>query len=127
MTKHPIESRNGVVSAGFTLVELMVVLVILAVGMLPLALVQTRAQQDVFEAGQFTTAVNLAQLQMESTKSVGFANAISDSGMTDGVYNWNTQVTPVSIGLNQITVTVTWNEKGNQRNIALTNLISVKN
>ena len=127
MNKHLIEKRSGVLNAGFTLVELMVVLVILAVGMLPLALVQTRAQQDVFEAGQFTTAVNLAQLQMESTKSVGFANAVSDSGMTNGIYNWNTQVTPVSIGLNQITVTVTWNEKGDQRNLALTNLITVKN
>ncbi|MCH7549593.1 MAG: prepilin-type N-terminal cleavage/methylation domain-containing protein [Candidatus Krumholzibacteriota bacterium] len=51
-------------NSGFTLVELMVVLVILTIGLLPLALVQTRAQQDVFETGQFSNAVQIAQLQI---------------------------------------------------------------
>jgi len=109
MTRHTHTQPNN---AGFSLVELMVVLVILTVGLLPLALVQTRAQQDVFESGQFSEAVQVANLQMESAKSLGFGNAAADSGVADGVYTWNRQVQPVggTTGLDQITVTVSWNE-----------------
>lgn len=110
--------------AGFTLIELMVVLVILTIGLLPLALVQTRAQQDVFESGQFSDAVQVAQLQMESAKSLGFGNIPSDSGMVDAVYNWNRQVTNVSPGLDQISLNVSWSEKGKPRNVLFRNLIA---
>ena len=75
------DNRN-IRSAGFTLIELMVVLIILAIGLLPLALVQTRAQQDVFESGQFSDAVQIAQLQMESAKSLGFGNIVAGVAAT---------------------------------------------
>lgn len=113
-------------NSGFTLVELMVVLVILTIGLLPLALVQTRAQQDVLETGQFSNAVQLAQLQMESAKALGFGNIPSDSGMVDVVYNWNRQVQNISPGLDQITLNVSWSEKGKPRNIVIRNLISTR-
>lgn len=119
-------NNRNIRSAGFTLVELMVVLVILAIGLLPLALVQTRAQQDVFESGQFSDAVQIAQLQMESAKSLGFGNIVADSGMVDGIYNWNRQLQNVSPGLDQISVSITWSEKGKQRSVAVNNLISTR-
>ena len=106
------DNARNIRSGGFTLVELMVVLVILTIGLLPLALVQTRAQQDVFESGQFSDAIQVAQLQMESAKSLGFGNIPSDSGVVDNVYNWNRNVQNVSLGLDQITLTVAWSEKG---------------
>lgn len=112
--------------AGFTLVELMVVLVILTIGLLPLAIIQTRAQQDVFEAGQFSEAVNVAQLQIESAKALGFGNIQPDSGLVDGVYTWNMQVAPVAgfQGLEQITVSVGWDEKGRTRGITVFDRVS---
>jgi prepilin-type N-terminal cleavage/methylation domain-containing protein len=109
--------------AGFSLVELMVVLVILTIGLLPLALVQTRAQQDVFESGQYSEAVQVAQLQMESAKSLGFGNIAADSGTVD-VYAWNRQVQNIQFGLDQLRVTVSWNEKGNQRTLAVMDRIA---
>ena len=112
-------------NAGFSLVELMVVLVILAIGLLPLALIQTRAQQDVFESGQYTEALQVAQLQMESVKSQGFGNAVTDSGVVE-VYTWRTTVNNVSLGLDQITVEVRWNEKGRQRNVQIMDRISFR-
>jgi prepilin-type N-terminal cleavage/methylation domain-containing protein len=111
--------------AGFSLVELMVVLVILAIGLLPLALIQTRAQQDVFESGQYTEALQVAQLQMEAVKSQGFGNAVTDSGLVD-VYTWQTTVNNVSFGLDQIVVEVRWNEKGRQRNVQIMDRISFR-
>jgi prepilin-type N-terminal cleavage/methylation domain-containing protein len=111
--------------AGFSLVELMVVLVILAIGLLPLALIQTRAQQDVFESGQYTEALQVAQLQMEAAKSQGFGNAVTDSGLVE-VYTWRATVSNVSFGLDQIVVEVEWNEKGRQRNIQIMDRISFR-
>lgn len=110
---------------GFSLVELMVVLVILTIGLLPLALVQTRAQQDVFESGQFSDALNVAEMQMETAKSMGFGNAATDSGVVD-IYAWRTTVTNVSFGLDRITVNVRWNEKGERRAVQVVNMISFR-
>jgi prepilin-type N-terminal cleavage/methylation domain-containing protein len=112
-------------SAGFSLVELMVVLVILTIGLLPLALIQTRAQQDVFESGQYTEALQVAQLQMEVAKSSGFGNVATDSGLVD-VYTWRATVSNVSFGLDQVVVDVRWNEKGRQRNIQIMDRLSFR-
>ncbi len=116
---------SNIKTAGFSLVELMVVLVILTIGLLPLALVQTRAQQDVFEAGQFSEALHVAQMQMETVKSQGFGTAASDSGAVS-VYNWNTQITNVSPGLDQVVVTVNWDEKGTARSVRVMNRLSFR-
>jgi prepilin-type N-terminal cleavage/methylation domain-containing protein len=111
--------------AGFSLVELMVALVILTIGLLPLAFVQTRAQQDVFDSGRHTEALAIAQLQMEETKSLGFGAAQPDTGQVDS-YTWIRDVQNISNGLDQITVTVNWNERGDPRTVRLINRISFR-
>ena len=121
MTRHTHKDNKG-----FSLIELMVVLVILTIGLLPLALVQTRASEDVTESGQFSEAVRVAELQMESAKALGFGNVATDSGTVDGFYTWDRQVTNVSLGLDQIVVDVQWNEKGDPRNITVRDMISFR-
>lgn len=110
---------------GFTLVELMVALVILTIGLLPLAFVQTRAQQDVFDSGRYTEALEIAQLQMEETKSQGFGVAATDTGTVDN-YQWIRDVQNVGQGLDQITVSVSWSERGDQRQVKLINRLSFR-
>jgi prepilin-type N-terminal cleavage/methylation domain-containing protein len=110
---------------GFSLVELMVVMVILTVGLIPLAFIQTRSQQNVSDSGRFTEALSLAQLQMESAKSLGFGNVAADSGVVDN-YTWRQEVQNVSAGLDQIAVQVTWNEHGRQRNLQIVNRVSFR-
>lgn len=110
---------------GFTLVELMVALVILTIGLLPLAFVQTRAQQDVFDSGRYTEALEIAQLQMEETKSQGFGVAPTDTGTVDN-YTWIRDVQNVGQGLDQITISVTWNERGDPRTVRLINQLSFR-
>ncbi len=110
---------------GFSLTELMVVMVILTIAILPLALIQTRSNRSVFDSGQFTEALQIAQMQMEQTKSMGFANAAPDSGTVDN-YSWTTTVQNISFGLNQLQVTVRWQEKDVTRSIVLTDLLSYR-
>ena len=110
---------------GFTLVELMVALVILTIGLLPLAFVQTRAQQDVFDSGRYTEALQIAQLQMEETKSQGFGVAVTDTGSVDN-FTWIRDVQNVGQGLDQITISVNWSERGDARQVRLINQLSFR-
>lgn len=116
-TRHPDAER------GLTLVELMIVLVLVAVGVLTLSLVQTRSWGDVHETGRHTRALDLAQQQMESARALGFALAVSDSGAA-GAFDWATDVTNLDANLRRVTVTVTWNEFGTPRQVRLINLLA---
>ena len=108
---------------GVTLTELMVVLVVLAVGLLPIAIVQTRSHRDVFHSGQRTEALNIAQMQMERARSMGFNNAVPDSGVT-GPFEWRTTIQPAGISMRSVVVTVQWQEQGDPRTITFRNLLS---
>lgn len=110
---------------GFSLTELVVVMVILTIAILPLALVQTRSNRAVFDSGQYTEAVQIAQMQMESAKSLGFNNAVPDSGQVNA-FAWRTTVTNVSFGMNRLEVTVQWMEKDRPRQVVLSDLISYR-
>ena len=110
---------------GLTLVELMVVLVVLAIGIIPIAAVQTRSHRDVFKSGQRTEALNIAEMEMERTRSLGFNNAASGAGQV-GVYQWQTVVATKSFGLKSISVTVQWQEQGVQRSATLQGLVSMR-
>lgn len=124
VTNRASEPRNRR-EGGFSLVELMVALVILTIGLLPLAFVQTRAQQDVFDSGRHTEALTIATLQMEEAKSLGFGVAVADTGQVDS-YTWTREVQNVAFGLDQITVNVSWVERGDDRNVRLINRISMR-
>ena len=111
---------------GVTLIELMVLLIILSIAILPIAAVQTRSNRDVFNSGMRTEALNVASFQMENARALGFTSAASDSGNVGGIYTWATTVTPVSFGLNSVTVTVAWKEQGDVRSLQLTNMLSTR-
>lgn len=115
---------------GFSLVELMVVMVILTIGLLPLAFIQTRAQQNVADSGRFTEALALGQMQMETAKSLGSGNVFPDSGAVDN-YQWRRDVTnlvpgPFPVRLDRVAVAVTWNERGRQQTLEIVNMVSAR-
>jgi len=110
---------------GFTLVEVLVVLVIIAIGIMPLALVQTRARQEVTETDRYTRAVTLAQRQLEWTKGLGFNAAAPDSGQ-DGDLLWRTQVEDVDIGLRRVAVIVAFSQGTQPDTLRMASLISLR-
>ena len=117
--------RSNSSRSGFSLTELMVVLVILSIGILPLAMVQSRARQEVSESDRYTQAVNVAQDQLERMKGLGFNAAAPDSGVV-GLIQWQTNVTLVSIGLERLEVTVSWADPDGDKSLTVANLVSLR-
>lgn len=110
---------------GVTLVELMVVLVFVAIGILAMSVVQTRTLTDVHATGRHTRALALAEKQMEAARGLGYTLARSDSGVT-GLFAWRCLVDSADVGLKRVTSTVSWAEAGVPRSLRLVNLISTR-
>jgi prepilin-type N-terminal cleavage/methylation domain-containing protein len=110
---------------GFTLVEIMMVLLILTVGVLPIAVIQHRARKEVSEADRYTRGIELAQLHLERMKGMGFGNAVADSGQVGNI-TWAATVTNVSFGLDRIEVTTRWRDDKGQRVLRVSDLVSMR-
>lgn len=101
----------------------MIVLVVISIGILALSGVQTRSSNDVFATGKRTRALEVAETQIEVARSLGYALAVPDSGVTDG-FNWRTDVAAAGVDLNRVTVTVTWTDRNKPYAMQLVNLVS---
>jgi prepilin-type N-terminal cleavage/methylation domain-containing protein len=110
---------------GFSLVEIMMVLVILSVGVLPIAVIQHRARAEVGEADRHTQAIAVAQMQLERMKSLGFGNIAADNGVSGNV-TWVAQVNNVAFGLDRVTVTTTWQNKSVVETLTVSDLVSMR-
>lgn len=110
---------------GFTLVEIMMVLVILSVGVLPIAVIQHRARGEVNEADRHTQAIAVAQMQLERLKSRGFGNIVNENGAV-GAINWAAQVNNVAFGLDRVTVVATWQNKSAVETLTVSSLVSMR-
>jgi type IV pilus assembly protein PilV len=111
--------------AGFTLIEIMVALVIIAIGVIALSGVQTRSSNDVYATGRSTRALALAQQHIEMLRAGGYVAAVSDSGQ-DGVFTWTAHVDSAAVDLKSIDVAVTWPEQLQSRTVRLTTLLSTR-
>jgi prepilin-type N-terminal cleavage/methylation domain-containing protein len=110
---------------GFSLVEILVVLGILVIGVLPLAVFQSQARRDVSRSDRYTQAITLAQRQLEEMKSLGFGNAPPDSGQV-GQVQWWSNAQNIAFGLDRLTVTVVWADRGQIRTLQMADLISMR-
>jgi prepilin-type N-terminal cleavage/methylation domain-containing protein len=110
---------------GFSLVEIMMVLMILSVGIIPLAVIQHRARRDVEASDVYTQSLNVAQSQLERIKGMGFGNAVADSGAVGNI-QWVARVNNVSFGLDQVTVTSTWQGGGGLQTLTVADLVSMR-
>ena len=110
---------------GFSLVEIMMVLMILSVGIIPLAVIQHQARRDVEESNIYTQSLNVAQSQLERIKGLGFGAAAPDSGVVGNI-QWTARVTNVSFGMDRVEVTTTWLGGGGTQTISVADLVSMR-
>jgi prepilin-type N-terminal cleavage/methylation domain-containing protein len=110
---------------GFSLVEVLVVLMIISVGILPIAIVQHRARREVTESDHHTQAVTVAQAQLERIKGLGFGNAAADSGQVGRIV-WNAQVTNVAFGMDRVEVTTSWSNHDGMQTLTIADLVSMR-
>ncbi len=120
LSRGPVTGREG-----FTLIEILMVLMILSVGILPVAVIQHRARQEVSEADRYTEGMVIAAGQLERIKGLGFGVAAADSGAI-GLVNWTARINNVSFGMDRIVVTASWQNGGAVETLAVTDLISMR-
>jgi type IV pilus assembly protein PilV len=114
-------------SKGFSLIEMLIALVILAISLLALAgLMATTTRNNSF-GGHMTEAATFAQDKLEELKAIPWANIVggtdTKSGSTGITYarTWNVStllnpVPPPNDLLKAVTITVNWND-GTSRSI----------
>lgn len=122
--------RNIYARKGFTLLEIMITIALLAIG--------TLAITEAFNAGLFTStdaenvdlALNIAQANLETIKNQNFADIDTDAEVSSLISNLGFSDFTVSGNVAegqdpmQVDVTVTWNVKGGTTSITLTTLVT---
>lgn len=106
--KNSLGKRNH--EQGFTLIEILFAVAVLAFGLLAVSSMQGSAIRGNLMALDRTEAVAWAQTQMESLMALPFANVVSGATV-QGNYNISWQVDPYG-NAKLITVTVNYLEKG---------------
>jgi type IV pilus assembly protein PilV len=120
-------SRIG--QEGFTLLEIIVAVCILAVGLLAVASMQTTAIRNNYNASNITEGTTVAQDRLERflAQPYNMADEGALPAETTGIYNVNGAVGRLdAVDPNQgqiITVTVTWQDKGVNKT---SQLVSIK-
>ena len=115
--------------AGFSLVEVLVVFIIVSLAILPLAGVQLSSRRAVDEAQRYGEAVEVAQTQLEKLRVDDFGNVGTDNFVVNR-FNVQTDVQPqidpgtgiASNTIEALRVTVTWVEKGDSMSVDLSGL-----
>lgn len=100
---------------GFTLIEVLLAMALVAVGLMTIAVMSMTAYRGVGRSAETTTGVILSQQQLEWLRTQGFASTSLTAGTTTtalaGAYAGYTRVTTIAVdtpvqGVKQITIQV---------------------
>jgi prepilin-type N-terminal cleavage/methylation domain-containing protein len=73
----------------FTLIELIMTMVVMGVVAVPLSLLLSQHTQSVFQSADYTTALNLARLEMEKVNNTAYASINSASYTNYSGYDYD--------------------------------------
>lgn len=127
-----IRSRKTVKEArGFSLIELLIAMSVLAIGMLAAASMQYSAVRNNTQGNVSTQAGMLARAQLEMLKSQNIGSAdllpgdyteaspIDENGNPGGIYNRSWRIDPLGTAARRIRVTVQWTKFGEPRSVVV--------
>ena len=110
-------------NSGFTLLEILLTLVLLAVGVTALSQAFSTGMLASTDIENVDLAMNIAQAKMEEFKNTSFASLSSSGSTGDANFpNFNVTVSVTGTDLKQIDVTVSWNAQGGSPTVKLTSL-----
>ena len=133
-TTHPVRHSEPTVSGntkGFSLIELMIAMAILAFGMLAAASMQYSAISNNTKGNIYTQANMLAKIKLEYLKNLDIhsdelvagnytdATLIDDNEQPGGIYSRQWSITDLGAQARTITVTVQWTRLGETRSVQL--------
>jgi general secretion pathway protein I len=108
---------------GFTLLEIVVALTIAAMALPALLRAFSQGTRTHSLIENRTTALYLLKLRMSEMEMLGYLEAGSEEGEfgTDSRFGWISEVAETDIeGLYEVTVTVHWQERGQEKSVELT-------
>ncbi len=115
-------------SGGYSLVEMVAALTIFGIGVLGTMELFTTCLQSTSASLSHTQAVYLAQGLVEEVIAEGGLYASSDSGDFGQEYprhSWSYEIENTDqVGLMLLRILVTWNERGREKEFALTTLVA---
>ena len=122
-------------NAGFTLLEVLFAIVIVAVGLLAVAHMQLTAVQGNRAGGNLSVATHLAEQELERLKASSFDgpdlapgnhadpnNPVNSSGNSGGIFTREWLVEDYKTSSKRITITVSWDELLRTRSTTLTTI-----
>jgi type IV pilus assembly protein PilV len=122
--------KSTIKSKGFTLIEILVSLVILAISLLALAGLMVATTKNNSFGGRITEAATFAQDKMEEVQVLPWGSILSGNDNKQGSNkmnyqrNWNV-VTSTDGSLKTVTLTINWNDKSNH-SIRLLSVVNKK-
>jgi len=113
--------------SGFSLIEVLIAMAILAISLLAAATMQVGSIRNNASGNMVTQANMLAKAQMEVLKNTADLTTLADGAETNidadgqpgGIYNRSWMVTNLGTTAKRITVTVEWTKRGQSRSIIL--------
>ena len=116
---------------GFSLIELLIAMSVLAIGMLAAASMQYSAVRNNTQGNVSTQAGMLARAQLETLKNQNIgsddllpgdyteASPIDENGNPGGIYNRSWRIDPLGTAARRIRVTVQWTKFGEPRSVVV--------
>jgi type IV pilus assembly protein PilV len=115
LTEGEIKVKDSLNSKGFTLIEVLVALVILAVSLLALAGLMTTSTRNTASGGRLTEAATFAQDKLEELRAIKWGDVASNSdsvtGSTGITYTRSWEIGGTDTDpLKEILVTINWDD-----------------